>query len=219
MGWIPDWKPQLYRPEQVQVGARGAAWGYVGLCGAVQGRMGAACDSSLHQSQGGCGLTPTSVTAISVMGESWRRPPWCTRDLLPHGCHVPLSIPLFRSLTSFQTRRLPGRTWQPSTQPSGAWTKVGAMGARLVPVSTAVPPAPPQLCPSVRRDRAGPGGAAACRLPQQHAGDLHFRQRHPLPQRQDQPVPVGHRRAPAGLVPGAHGALGAGQPGLRLPPG
>lgn len=21
MGWIPDWKPQLYRPEDVQVGA------------------------------------------------------------------------------------------------------------------------------------------------------------------------------------------------------
>jgi len=27
MGWIPDWKPQLYHPEQVQVGARGAAQG------------------------------------------------------------------------------------------------------------------------------------------------------------------------------------------------
>lgn len=33
MGWIPDWKPQLYRPEQVQVGACGAAWGYMGLSG------------------------------------------------------------------------------------------------------------------------------------------------------------------------------------------
>ncbi|KGL94784.1 N-sulfoglucosamine sulfohydrolase, partial [Charadrius vociferus] len=40
MGWIPDWKPQLYRPEQVQVGACGAAWGYMGLGGAIWGCVG-----------------------------------------------------------------------------------------------------------------------------------------------------------------------------------
>lgn len=37
MGWIPDWKPQLYRPEQVQVGACEAAWVYMGLHGATWG--------------------------------------------------------------------------------------------------------------------------------------------------------------------------------------
>lgn len=54
-------------------------------------------------------------------------------------CH----FPLFRSLPLSQTHRLPGRTWQPSTQPSGAWTKVGAGGARLASASTVVPPGPP----------------------------------------------------------------------------
>lgn len=74
MGWIPDWKPQLYRPEQVQVGAcggcmglYGAPWGYT----ALQGRMGAAHFRSLHWSQASCRLAPTSVTAISVMGKNW----------------------------------------------------------------------------------------------------------------------------------------------------
>lgn len=40
MGWIPDWKPQLYHPEQVQVGACGAEQGYMGLHGSVWGYVG-----------------------------------------------------------------------------------------------------------------------------------------------------------------------------------
>ncbi|KAI1232512.1 hypothetical protein IHE44_0006978 [Lamprotornis superbus] len=31
MGWIPDWKPQIYHPEQVQVRTCGNVWGSVGL--------------------------------------------------------------------------------------------------------------------------------------------------------------------------------------------
>lgn len=30
MGWIPDWKPQIYSPEQVQVRTCGSAWGSMG---------------------------------------------------------------------------------------------------------------------------------------------------------------------------------------------
>uniref|UniRef100_A0A8D2MJY9 Uncharacterized protein n=1 Tax=Zonotrichia albicollis TaxID=44394 RepID=A0A8D2MJY9_ZONAL len=42
------------------------------------------------------------------------------------GSHRFTSQSKCRSLPLSQTRRLPGRTWLPSTRPSGAWTKVGA---------------------------------------------------------------------------------------------
>lgn len=69
-----------------------------------------------------------------------------------------------------------------------------------------------------RRDRAGAAGAAGSRRPERHPGDLHLRQWHPLPQRQDQPVLAGRRGAPAGVVPRAPEPLGPGQRGLREPP-
>lgn len=154
---------------------------------------------------------PHLVTATSVTAGAGEGTMACAS-------HVPLSLSPFRSLPLSPTRRLPGRTWLPSTQPSGAWTKVGAAGQAGADERCS-PSIPAQLCPSVRRDRAGPGGAAPRRPPQQHPGDLHLRQRHPLPRRQDQPVPLGHRRAAAPVLPRAPPALGAGQPGLCHPPG
>lgn len=196
MGRIPDWKPQLYRPEEVQVGACGAAGGHGGI-------------------PGGC----TNLHHCCQHQRHGQRLPGVPVTSPPQGHHVPLPLFPRRSLPLFQTRRLPGRTWQPSTRPSGAWTKVGAAEIGLAPMHTEGPPAAAQLCSAIRRDRAGPGGAAARWIPQQHAGDLHLRQWHPLPQRQDQPLPVGHGRAPAALLPGAHPTLGPGQLGLRQPPG
>lgn len=75
MGRIPDWKPQLYRPEQVQVRACGAACGYMGL------------HSNCVQKQ----PLMEPVTAISATGESWRRPLCCTHNL-PGVATFPVSV-------------------------------------------------------------------------------------------------------------------------------
>lgn len=40
MGWIPDWQPQIFQPEEVQVRACGCVWGSVRACGGVWGSMG-----------------------------------------------------------------------------------------------------------------------------------------------------------------------------------
>lgn len=95
MGWIPDWKPQIYHPEQVQVR----------VCTLME-------PGWLHL------VSVPSVTARAGEGTGA-----CVS-------HVSLALCLFRSLPLSRTRRLPGRTWLPSTRPSGAWTKVGAV-ARL----------------------------------------------------------------------------------------
>lgn len=119
MGWIPDWKPQIYHPEQVQVRTCGDVWGSVGL------HMMAASD--------GARARPT-LSLPPVSQQELVKAQWPVAVPCPFPC-------LRRSLPLSQTRQLPGQTWLRSTRPSGAWTKVGAL-AGLGLLRAAAPPSP-----------------------------------------------------------------------------